>query len=270
MRWNQVPIFMNQVSFTDQNISIFEDLTLEFNPASVTVLLGGSGCGKSTVLKAAAGLIPITSGSVKYGENSIYGLNQKEYARMQQHTGFMFQDSALWANKNIQENLSLPLQIADPKADADDVEARVVEVLEQFSMVSYMNSRPSGLSAGERKIVSFLRAVITEPDILFLDEPTTFIDRESVLKLIKSLFRFKEEGKTILMVTHDMNLAKSLGDYLVFLHEGKPVLYDTVENCMTSDNLLWRNFLADRITHISKELDTPEEREHSMKQEEYK
>ena len=268
MRWNQVPIVLNNVSFTDQQIPILTDLSLEFEPACVTVLLGGSGSGKSTVLKSTAGLIPITTGTVKYGEKSIYGLNQKEYARMQQHTGFMFQDSALWANKNIQENLSLPLQIADSKARSEDVERKVKEALELFSMTPYMKSRPSGLSAGERKIVSFLRAIITEPDILFLDEPTTFIDRESVLKLIKRLFRFKEEGKTILMVTHDMNLARSLGDYIVFLHEGKTVLYDTVARCMASDNTLWRNFMADRITHASEELDKGEETDHSMKQEE--
>ena len=137
------------------------------NPSSVTILLGGSGCGKSSVLKAAAGLIPITGGTVKYGENSIYGLNQKEYARMQQHTGFMFQDGALWANKSIQDNLSLPLEIADPKAKPEAVQRKIEEALDIFSMCGSLNSRPSGLSSGERKIVSFLRAIITEPDILF-------------------------------------------------------------------------------------------------------
>ncbi len=155
MRWNQVPITLESVSFTDQNTAVLSNLSIEFKPASVTVLLGGSGSGKSTLLKTAAGLIPITSGSVRYGENSVYGLNQKDYARMQQHTGFMFQDSALWANKNIQENLSLPLQIADSKARTADVESKVRDALERFSMVPYMNSRPSGLSAGRERSYPF-------------------------------------------------------------------------------------------------------------------
>jgi len=204
--------------------------------------MGESGCGKSTVLKAAAGLIPISRGKVLYGEKQIFKITQKEFNILQLKTGFMFQDGALWANKNLQENLSLPLVIADPSSSKQQVDEKVRRALRRFGMEEYLMSRPAALSAGERKIVSFLRAVISEPEILFLDEPTTFIDRKSSLLLIKQLFRYKRAGKTIIMVTHDLSLARSIADYFVFLHNGKVELHDTVENCMQSENELWMSF----------------------------
>ena len=246
MSWNKVPIHLQEISLIVSSEFILDSLSLDIEPGRVTVIMGGSGCGKSTVLKAAAGLTPLSSGAVLYGDESIYTLNQKEYAAMQQHTGFMFQDGALWANKNILDNLSLPIQISDKKISDREVEVLVRDRLKDFNMEFSMMNRPAALSAGEKKIISFLRAIITDPDILFLDEPTSFIDRRSSLKLIKNLFRFKAEGKTIVMVTHDLKLARTMGDFIVFMDNRKIELYDSVEACMASDNELWNAFIEDR------------------------
>ncbi|RDG30267.1 ATP-binding cassette domain-containing protein [Oceanispirochaeta sp. M1] len=246
LNWNEVPVILKDISLIVGSEYILDSLSIDFIPSRVTVLMGGSGCGKSTVLKAAAGLTPLSAGKVLYGDQSIYSLNQKEYAKMQQNTGFMFQDGALWANKNIIENLSLPIIISDNSVKSESVEKMVMDGLKAFNMEFAKMIRPAALSAGEKKIISFLRAVITDPDILFLDEPTSFIDNRSSLKLIKNLFRFKKEGKTIIMVTHDLKLAKTLGDYIVFMNDRKIELYDTVEACLESDNELWRNFIEDR------------------------
>ena len=221
MKWNEVPIILNDISLHDGLDPIMESVSLEFAPSAVTVLMGGSGSGKSTVMKIAAGLTPISSGHVLYGEKSLYKLNQKDYAELQQHTGFMFQDGALWANMSIQQNLTLPLVISNPEWPAENVQKEVMKSLIEFDMIPEMNSRPAALSAGEKKIISYLRAVITNPDILFFDEPTSFIDRKGSLQIIKALFKYKNEGKTILMVTHDITLAKSLGDYIVFMKDRK-------------------------------------------------
>lgn len=246
MNWNEVPVRLKDISLIVGSEYILDKLSIDFIPSKVTVLMGGSGCGKSTVLKASAGLTPLSSGKVLYGDQSIYSLNQKEYAKMQQNTGFMFQDGALWANKSIMENLSLPIIISNNSVKAEDVEKTVLDGLKAYSMEFSSMSRPSALSAGEKKVISFLRAIITDPDILFLDEPTSFIDGRSSLKLIKNLFRFKKEGKTIIMVTHDLKLARALGDYIVFMHDRKIELYDTVEACLKSENKLWRSFIEDR------------------------
>jgi phospholipid/cholesterol/gamma-HCH transport system ATP-binding protein len=268
LNWNEVPIILDDVSLHDGLDPIVESISLEFKPSAVTVLMGGSGSGKSTLLKIAAGLTPISSGQVLYGEKSLYKLNQKEYARMQQHTGFMFQDGALWANMNIQQNLTLPLVISDPSSAALDVERKVRDSLIEFNMISEMNSRPATLSAGERKIISYLRAVISNPDILFFDEPTSFIDRKGALQLIKALFKFKKEGKTILVVTHDLTLAKSLGDYIVFMNDRKVELYDSIDACMKSENVNWLNFIEDRSTDQKESVDLNTETHHSLVQEE--
>ncbi|MDC7234749.1 MAG: ATP-binding cassette domain-containing protein [Spirochaetales bacterium] len=245
MKWNEVPVTLKEISLVVGSEYILDNLSLDFNPSSVTVLMGGSGCGKSTVLKAAAGLTPLSSGNVFYGDQSVYGLNQKDYARMQQNTGFMFQDGALWANKSIYDNLSLPIIISDNSVKPEQVEKQVMEALSTFNMEFAANLRPAALSAGEKKIISFLRAIITDPDILFLDEPTSFIDRRSSLTLMKNLFRFKDEGRTVIMVTHDLKLARTLGDYVVFMHDRKVELKGTVEDCSRSENTLWRTFIED-------------------------
>jgi phospholipid/cholesterol/gamma-HCH transport system ATP-binding protein len=250
-----VPIILDNICLNDGQDSILESVSLEFAPSSVTVILGGSGSGKSTVLKIAAGLTPISSGQVLYGDKSLYKLNHKEYAKLQQYTGFMFQDGALWANMNIQQNLSLPLVVSNPEYTSSEVNRIVHKSLMEFDMLSDMNTRPAGLSAGERKIISYLRAVISKPDILFFDEPTSFIDRRGALQLIKALFKFKNEGKTILMVTHDITLANSLGDHFVFMRDGKVELSGSKEACMNSQNEHWLNFMEDRSTEQKETVD---------------
>lgn len=246
MNWNEVPVKLENITIKDNRNLIVDSVNLEIRPGKVTVMMGTSGCGKSTVLKTAAGLIPISKGSVKYGDIKLYKINQKEFVQVQKHTGFMFQDGALWANKNIYDNLSLPLIIADPTLKKEWVHEQVKKSLESFGMEKEMMNRPASLSAGERKMISFLRAIISDPQILFMDEPTTYIDRKSSLLLIKKIFQFKKEGKTILLVTHDLTLAKSLADYFVFMHKGKVVLNDSIENAMSSENPLLHAFMEDQ------------------------
>jgi len=267
LNWNKEPITLKDVSLLDGLDVILESLSIEFKPSSVTVLMGSSGSGKSTVLKIAAGLTPISGGNVLYGNKSLYKLNQKDFSELQQNTGFMFQDGALWANMNIQENLTLPLVVADLSLKPQDIVKKVRESLQEFNMLGEMKNRPVALSAGEKKIVSYLRAVITNPDILFFDEPTSFIDRKSSLQLIKALFNYKKEGKTILMVTHDLNLAKTLGDYIVFMHDRRIALYGSIDECLNSDNEIWLNFIEDRSTEQKLTVDQDADKHHSLKQE---
>ncbi len=259
MEWNKEAIHLEQISYCPGDFTILENLSLNFKAASVTVLLGGSGSGKSSVLKAAAGLLSLNSGEVLYGGNSIYSMRQKEFTQMQRNTGFMFQDGALWANKDIEENLTLPQIVADFGIDRKVVKKKVLQALDSFGMRRVLSYRPAALSAGERKIISFLRAVITEPDILFLDEPSADVDRKNALVLIQKLHEYKIQEKTILIVTHDMNLARYLGDYFVFFHEGKVVLHDRVEACMESGHPLWRNFLVDQTGNDTAEFLSREE-----------
>ncbi len=246
MGWNKEEIYLDNISYCPGGSPVLENLDLSFKPACVTVILGSSGSGKSSALKAAAGLLPLDKGEVKYGNQSIHKMNHKDFVLMQRHTGFMFQDGALWANKSIEENLTLPLVVADFNINRTLVKEKVLQALDIFSMKKVLQYRPAALSAGERKIISFLRAVITEPDILFLDEPSADVDRKNARILIKKLHEYKTMGKTILLVSHDINLARSLGDYIVFFHEGRNVLHDKVDACMKSNNIPWRNFLADQ------------------------
>jgi ABC-type transporter Mla maintaining outer membrane lipid asymmetry ATPase subunit MlaF len=133
----------------------------------------------------------------------------------------MFQDAALWANKTIFENLALPLEFHYPSMSPDELGERVRASLRRGGLEGSMDLRPAQLSMGENKIASFLRAVILEPTLLFLDEPTTSIDHAALEKMMAMIREMKQQGCTLISVTHDAHLASMLANDLVVLKEGR-------------------------------------------------
>ena len=108
-----------------------------------------------------------------------------------------------------------------------------------------LDQRPAALSAGERKIFSFLRAVVTDPAVFFMDEPTTFIDRNKVGLLKEKITALKEEGKTIVGITHEPEFAVELADYFVLLDRGRMVSYGSVDDILNSKDPVVRVFIHD-------------------------
>jgi phospholipid/cholesterol/gamma-HCH transport system ATP-binding protein len=238
-------IKLDQVSYLVAGDPIIEDINLIVPRGSTTIIIGPSGGGKSTLLKVAAGLYPNIQGKVLFQGADVSRMNEKEYQYMQRQTGFLFQDGALWANMSLYDNLTLPVLVTEPNITRSRLDEIVTRTVQVMNFTESLNQRPAALSAGERKIFSFLRSIVTDPEIFFMDEPTTFIDRNKVGMLKDKIRRLKREGKTIVGITHDTNFALELADYFVLLSGGKIVSSGTVDEVMSSKNPVVQVFIED-------------------------
>ena len=216
-------ISLQDVCLTLGDYEALRDVNVTFPEGRSTVIMGPSGCGKSTLLKVAAGLIPPDAGKVLFKGQDMFLLKEREMRILRSTNGFVFQDGALWENKSLFENLALPLQISRPEISAADIGRRVIHALQRAGLEDSAGQRPAALSGGEKKMASFLRALLTEPTLLFLDEPTLSVDfhmMESVTQMIRDR---KARGATIIAVTHDAQLTATLADRLVVMDTGRVI-----------------------------------------------
>jgi phospholipid/cholesterol/gamma-HCH transport system ATP-binding protein len=161
---------LKDVVLATQDYVVLDRASVSFGRGASSVIMGPSGCGKSTLLKVAAGILLPDSGEVLLEGRPLQRLSEARLLEWRRSSGFMFQDAALWANKTIFENLALPLQFHHPSLAAAEVRRRVRASLERGGLEASEDLRPAQLSMGEAKIASFLRAVILEPELLFLDD----------------------------------------------------------------------------------------------------
>ncbi len=214
-------IELQSVTVHSQEHISLDEVSVAFPPNRSTVIMGPSGSGKSLLLKVAAAIIPPDSGRVlMYGKN-LQRLGQKELLGFRRSSGFMFQDAALWENKTIFENLALPIQFHSPRRSSEEIENRIRKLLNTMNLLDSLTLRPAALSEGERKIVSFLRAIVLDPQILFLDEPTPSIDHQLLEKMLGMIKTLNEKGCTIIAVTHDAHLTSMIANHLVVLKDGR-------------------------------------------------
>jgi phospholipid/cholesterol/gamma-HCH transport system ATP-binding protein len=203
---------------------VFTDVTISVPARSTTLVMGPSGSGKSALLKVAAGLIPPDTGTVTLLGSRLGTLAKPEERELRRRNGFVFQDAALWQNLTVYQNLALPLQYHGVTESAAEVERRVRALAGEFGMQRRIDLRPAQLSAGERKMVSFLRAIILDPEVLFLDEPTSFVDHHGAELIIGRLRELKKRGTTMVASTHSAKISSQLADYLVVLDSGGGVV----------------------------------------------
>jgi phospholipid/cholesterol/gamma-HCH transport system ATP-binding protein len=214
-------ICLQNVTLISEDFAAIEDVSVEFRKGRSTVIMGPSGCGKSTLLKVAAGLLVPDRGRVFLEGRPLADLSNRDVLEFRRSSGFMFQDAALWANKSVGENLALPMEYHLPDQPAAEVRGRTAALLRSVGLDDSIDLRPAQLSMGERKLVSFLRAVVLEPALLFLDEPTTSIDHTSLEKMMRRIEELQERDCTIIAVTHDAHLTSMIANDLVVLKAGR-------------------------------------------------
>ena len=200
-----------------------DDLNLTIPKGSFFALLGPSGCGKTTLISVVAGILDQDNGSCElFGEN-LQDMSSKDKLNFRaRNIGFVFQSFQLIDHLTALENVQLPLELAGmPRAEAA---AKAQVWLEKVGLSERLKHRPKTLSGGEQQRVALARAFVTEPDILFADEPTGSLDEQNGQKIIELLFQLNQElGSTLILVTHDMALASRCERQMV-LNNGRVVV----------------------------------------------
>jgi phospholipid/cholesterol/gamma-HCH transport system ATP-binding protein len=244
-------VALNDVRLTLGDYEVLRGITVGFPAGCSTVIMGPSGCGKSTLLKVAAGLIPPDSGKALYMGEDIFHLSERATRGFRRQNGFVFQDSALWENKSLFENLALPLQVHFPSLSSAEVAKKVARALERVGLEESANERPAALSGGERKIASFVRALVTEPSVVFLDEPTLSIDFGMSARINQMIRELKARGATIVAVTHDAELTATLADRLVVMDAGQILAEGAFDELKHTRNPRVRTILSQVLGEIA-------------------
>lgn len=219
-------IELKNVMVTLGGKTVLHGINLTLQPGQITIIHGHSGSGLSTLLKTAAGIINPSNGQVLYDGIDTVTLVEKKKRRLQTHTGFVFQDIALWANMNLASNLDLPLQAKYPNLDPAERRQRIDAALKHLGFSVNLNLRPVELSLGQQKMLSFLRATIPGPEALMMDEPLTGLDPHWKQVVINRLKELRAEGTTLVFGSHNSDLAASLADQIIELHQGQILLND--------------------------------------------
>ncbi len=214
-------IELREVSYIRDKVIILDKIHLNLHRGKSTAVIGVSGSGKTSLLKMAAGLIPPDAGEVLYGGRSLQSLTPRREDEFRLKTGFCFQDAALWSNKSIYDNITLPVRYHYPATPAKELQGRAEALLRQLGYRDSLQLRPSQLSTGERKIVSFARSVVNNPDILFLDDPLLSVDPHAAELITDYLKGLKARGTTIFLTSHDPRFLASFSDYIVVIDEGR-------------------------------------------------
>lgn len=209
-------------SFAHEGIQqhVLEHIDLDIYEGDFTVIMGTSGSGKSTLLYALSGMDRATGGSVQYKGKDIVKMKEKELALLRSREfGFVFQQMHLVSNLTLFENVAVPGYLIKEKSAAE-VKERAKKLLEDVNLEGVMNHLPSQVSGGEQQRAAVARAMINQPAILFADEPTGALNRGNSKDVLDRLSALRDQGQSIVMVTHDMKAALR-ADRLLYLEDGR-------------------------------------------------
>lgn len=224
------------VDYSPGTSALFTGLSLEVPSGPCTVVMGPSGAGKSTLLRLGAGLIPPDRGQVQFAGYDWHELSDHANADLRERLGFAFQNGALWANKSVYQNIELPFVYHRPKAHVQEVRDAVARAARWTGIQSQLALRPSQLSLGEQKLVSLARALVLDPEVLFLDDPTASLDAQATERLLGLFQELKGRGRTLLLVTQDPLVTARVADRLVLLKGGVVLTQGSFHDVVRDDN----------------------------------
>lgn len=201
--------------------TVLDDVSFSVRPGEVVVVVGPSGCGKSTLLRCINALEPTQSGRVRLGNETVaYG--GKGLTSLRQRIGMVFQSYELFPHLTVIDNITLaPVKVQ--KRDKAEVRKEAMELLARVGLADKAKSYPRQLSGGQKQRVAIVRALCMHPEILLFDEVTAALDPEMVREVLDVMLDLAKQGKTMLIVTHEMQFAKAVADKVIFIDQGKIV-----------------------------------------------
>ena len=206
-------------SFKDKQVLF--DISGKFEKGRTNLIIGASGTGKSVLLKCLVGLLEPDVGSVLFDGRDFSNANKKLTTEIRREIGMLFQGSALFDSKNVEENVKFPLDILTETPEKEKLE-KVNHCLELVGLNKVNQKMPSELSGGMKKRVGIARAIVNDSKYLFCDEPNSGLDPLTAIKIDDLILELTQKlNTTTIVVTHDMNSVVEIGEYIMFLHEGK-------------------------------------------------
>lgn len=189
-------------------VPALQNINLKIERGSIVVIKGVSGSGKTTLLNILDLLLPPQKGTFTVLGENVFSLSESKLASLRANKiGYIFQDYALIDKERVKSNLELPLLFSDKYKTWSAKKARIDEVLQKFGIADKKKERVYSLSGGQRQRVAIARAIINDPEIILADEPTSALDKGNKAKIIDIFKELNKEGKTIIIVTHDPEVA---------------------------------------------------------------
>ncbi len=239
------PIQLENVTFGYNATATLQDVNVLADGGEATVILGPSGVGKSTFLRLIVGLERPRAGRVLVGDQDLATLKRQELHALRRRMGFCFQSGALLNSMTVGQNVAFPL-VREGARPRTEMAARVEAALATVGLAGKGDVMPSELSGGMRKRAGLARALVLDPAILLFDEPTTGLDPILAGSIRDLVLRLKDAHRTMVIVTHDLDIAFAVADHMVIFEAGRVRVSGAPEEIRTSDDPFVRQFLEGR------------------------
>lgn len=230
-----------------QDLEVLKGVSLHVKKGEILALIGGSGHGKTVILKHVAGLMKPDRGRVYVNGSDIYSLRGDELEQLRGHLGFLFQSGALFSSLNVFDNVAFPLREKTHLGERE-IREKVLNVLEQVGLRGAEDKYPAQISGGMIKRTALARSLVRNPEIMLFDEPTTGLDpviAHTILDLIRSIH--KDLGFTGIIVSHELSRVFQIVQKVAMLHEGLILFLGTPEEIMTSGDPVVRQFVTEAL-----------------------
>jgi len=233
---------------------VLDNISLELHEKKLSAIIGQSGTGKSVLIKTIIGMLPADSGRTWFRDTELTALRQSEVVAIRRNFGYAFQNAALFDSMTVGENLAFPLRELLYIKDRAEIKKRVAQMLEWIELPGIESQRPEELSGGMRKRVGVARALISQPQVLFFDEPTTGLDpvlSETINDLVVRVNR--ELHITCVMITHDIPAAFRIADKIVFLDRGSVIADGSPDEIAASEHSMVKDFLRVSFNELKRQ-----------------
>lgn len=202
-------------------IIAINNINIEIDQGEFVYIVGPSGAGKSTFIKMIYREELPTSGTIQVGDYEVVNMKAKDLPYLRRFTGVVYQDYKLLPRKTVYENIAYAMEVVEK--EPEEIEKRVMEVLELVDLKHKVRMFPNELSGGEQQRVSIARAIVNKPSVLIADEPTGNLDPEISWEIMDILEEINAEGTTVIMATHDSNIVNQLPHRVVAIENGRIV-----------------------------------------------
>ena len=222
---------------------ILMNISSRFETGHLNLVIGGSGSGKTVMMKCMVGLLEVDAGQILYDSKPFSGLNRKERKPFRQEIGMVFQGGALFDSLNVEDNVMFPLNMFTTMS-LEEKKERVNFCLKRVNLINVNKLNPSELSGGMKKRVAIARAIGPNPQYLFCDEPNSGLDPQTSIVIDTLIKEITEEFNiTTIVNTHDMNSVFEVGDKIVFLYKGEKWWEGNVDDILRTDNKELNDFI---------------------------